>query len=138
MNCKGLALSLLTVFGTVALQAEDLTPEVTAKFLRILVTSSGQNKIACGDAALKAALEAQGVTVDATSAIVWCTRPVDAKNYKAQGKLVVAGTRDMAGFAGVLITGENGRPKLTINTANLRSAKVTLGDTVMKMGEKVL
>jgi hypothetical protein len=137
MNMKHLALSLLCVAGGLKLQAGELTPEVTGKFLKVIVSTSGQGKIACADAPVKAALENLGVTVDSTASIIWCTSPVDAKMQKNNGKMVVVGRRDLGPFACIIIEEEGGRPKLILNTTNIRSSKVTLSDALMKIGEKL-
>ena len=137
MKIKQLTVSLLCAFGAFAVQAGDLSPEVTAKFLKVIVSTSGQGKISCSDAPLKSALEAQGVTVDSGAQIIWCTNPMDAKNQKTMGKLVVVGRRDLGANACIVIEEDGGRPKLIFNTANLQRSRVTLSDAVMKIGEKL-
>ena len=137
MKIKQLALALLCTAGAMTLQAGELSPEVTGKFLKVIVSTSGQGKIACGDSAMKAALENLGVTVDPTASIIWCTSPMDAKMQKSNGKLVVVGRRDLGPFACIIIEEEGGRPKLILNTNNIRSSKVTLSDALMKIGEKL-
>ena len=137
MKLKQLAVSMLCVFGSLAVQAGELSPEVTAKFLKVIVSTSGQGKIACSDSTMKSALEAQGISVDSSSPVVWCTNPTEAKMQRAMGKLVVVGRRDLGAMACIVIAEDSGRPKLVLNTNNLRSSKVTLSDAIMKIGEKL-
>ena len=129
-----LAAAALTTF---AVRAADLTPEVEAKFLKAIISSSGTNKISCSDPALKTALEAQGMVVDSSATIAWTTNPMEAKNFKAFGRLVVTNRRELAANASVLISEEGGRPKILLNTANLHAAKIQLGDAVLKIAEKI-
>ncbi|BDU71252.1 hypothetical protein [Mesoterricola silvestris] len=122
--------------ASLAVRAE-LAPEVEAKFLKAIIASSGTAKIACDDPALKGALEAQGIAVDSSAAICWVTNPNIAKTMKQFGRLVITNRRDLASSASVLILEDNGRPKLILNTANLKSAKVQLSDAVLKIAEKM-
>lgn len=127
----------LAAVATFAVRAGELTPEVEAKFLKVIVTSSGASKISCSDPALKAALEAQGLTVDPSAPIAWATGQGEAKAFKAMGKLVIANRRDLAASASVLIEEDGGRPKIFLNTTNLHASKVQLGDVVLKITEKI-
>lgn len=137
MKLKSLTLSLLVALAAGAAQAGELSPEVQAKFLKVIVSSSSAGKIACTDPALKAALEAQGVTVDGSSMIAWCTNPMEAKMLKGAGRLVIAGNRSFMATACIVMEEDGGRPKLLLNTANLRSARIQLSDTIMKICEKI-
>jgi len=134
MNILKLILPALAAF---TLQAGELGPDVEAKFIKAIIASSGSNKVACTDAALKVALEAQGVVVDASAAIVWSTNALDAKMMKASGRLVVTNKRELAANACVLVQEEGGRPKIFLNTINLKAARVQLGDAVLKIAEKI-
>ncbi|HLO67439.1 MAG TPA: hypothetical protein VK188_10505 [Holophaga sp.] len=127
---------LLVPFAALALRA-DLPPEVQAKIIKVIVSSSGGNKIACGDPALKAALEGAGLVVDSGAPIVWSTSAGEAKNLKAFGRLIITDRRELAGFASIVIQDDGGRPKIMLNPANLKTAKVQLSDAVMKIAEKI-
>lgn len=133
---RPLCLALAAV-ATLAVRAGELSPEVEAKFLKVIVTSTGASKIACADPALKAALEAQGLTVEPGAPIVWATSAAEAKNYKAMGRLVISNSRSLAASASVLIEEDGGRPKIFLNTTNLHASRVQLGDVVLKITEKI-
>jgi hypothetical protein len=68
---------------------------------------------------------------------VWVTAPAEAKAQKAMGKLVIANSRSLAASASVLIEEAGGHPKIFLNTANLHSSRVQLGDAVLKITEKI-
>jgi hypothetical protein len=51
--------------------------------------------------------------------------------------LVVAGRRDLAANSCILIEEDGGRPKLLLNTANLKASRVQLGDALLKLAEKI-
>jgi len=127
----------LAAAASLALRAGELSPELEAKFLKVIISSSGNTKIGCSDSALKTALEAQGITIDSSSSIVWVTNSAEAKAYKAMGRLVIVSKRELAPVASVVLDEEGGRPKLLLNTANLRQSKVQLGDAVLKIAEKI-
>jgi hypothetical protein len=44
------------------LQAEDLSSDTLATYLKVLATSCGTGRICCNDAAKKAAMESKGVS----------------------------------------------------------------------------
>ena len=133
---KALLLSLVTL-ATLTLRAGELSPEVEAKFLKVIMTSSGATKIACSDAALKTALEAVGIVVDPSSSIVWASNMGEAKMGKMVGRLVVTNKRELASQASILLEEDGGRPKILVNTGNLHNCKVQVGDAVLKLGEKI-
>jgi hypothetical protein len=137
MRLIQLAFAALLPFAAATVQAGDLSPEIQAKFIKVIVSSSSIGKIACTEPALKAALEAQGVVVDSSSMIVWVTNPNEAKMLKAAGRLVIGGSRNLLALACVVLEEEGGRPKLLLNTANLKASRVQLSDAVMKIGEKL-
>jgi len=110
---------------------------VQAKIIKVIVSSSGGNKIACGDPALKAALEGAGLVVDSGAPIVWSTSPGEAKNLKTFGRLIITDRRELAAYASIVIQDDGGRPKIMLNPANLKTAKVQLSDAVMKIAEKI-
>jgi len=118
------------------LQAGDLSPEQTAKVLKGIANGCGEFQITCKEPALKAALSALGISVEDGSAMVWCTTAAEAKAQLHLGRLVVVGHRDLSSSACVVVEEEGGRPKILLNTANLRNCKVKLGDALMKIGEK--
>lgn len=131
--------SILAVlaFAPLALTAGELSPEVTAKFVKAIMSSSGGNKVSCSDPALKPALEAQGIVVDSAAPITWVTNASEARASKAFGRLVIAGKRELAAQACIIIEEDGGRPKILLNPANLRSAKVQVGDAVLKIADKI-
>lgn len=137
MNYPKTLLLAAAALATFAVRAGELTPEVEAKFLKAIIASSGTNKISCSDGALKAALEAQGITVDSSSPIAWVTNPNEARAMKQFGRLVITNKRELAASAAVILLEDGGRPKIMLNTANLKSAKVQLSDAVLKIAEKI-
>ena len=131
-------LVMLLVVGTaLAVRADDLSPETIAKFLKVIVTSTGGNKIACSDPALKAAIEAAGLVVDSGAPIGWATNAMEAKNFKTFGRLVITGRRELGGAAAILIQEEGGRPKILLNPNNLKGSKVQISDAILKMGQTI-
>jgi hypothetical protein len=129
------ALSLLLLSGA-TLSAEDLAPEIQARFVKAMAQGSGQSHIRCSDPAMKSALEAQGMTVDSASPMIWTNSPAEARMAKATGILVVSGRRDMIVNAAVVIQGDGGRPKFIVNAGNLRGCRIQLGDSIMRVSEK--
>lgn len=126
----------LISLASLALRAE-LAPEVQAKIIKAIVASSGSNKIACSDGSLKGPLEAVGLVVDSSAPIVYTNSPAEARNFKTFGRLIITEKRELANFAAVIISDDGGRPKIMLNTTNLKTAKVQLSDAVLKIAEKL-
>lgn len=122
--------------GALGLSAGELSAEVQAKFIKVIVASTG-GRIACGDPALRSALTAAGVTVDSGAQVQWTTSPAEAKMLKGTGKLLIAGRRDLMASVAIVLEEEGGRPKIRLNTTNLRASSVQVGDAVLKLGEKI-
>jgi hypothetical protein len=137
MKIQRIALTLLCSFGVLALQAGELSPEQTAKILKVIASGCGEFQVNCKDAPLKAALSSLGISVEEGSPIVWCSTLPDAKANLAKGRLVVVGHQDLLSAACIVVEEEGGRPKILINTANLRTCKLKLGDAIMKIGTKL-
>jgi len=137
MKLKRIAIAFLCALGVQALQAGDLSPEQTAKILKVIVTASGQTKVNCADGAVKAALAALGVPVESGASIVWCTGMGEARMQKQMGKLVVVGHKELLSMACIVLEAEDGHPKILLNTGNIRNTHITLGDALMKIGEKL-
>ena len=136
-HLQRIALALLCMGGAQQLSAGDLTPETKAKILKVICTTSGQTKIACSDPAVKTALEAVGLIVESGSSIVWCSSPQEAKVQKQMGRLVVVGTRSLTAMACIVLEEDGGRPKIILNTNNIRGSRIQLSDALMKIGEKL-
>lgn len=137
MRLRNLVLATLLPLAATVAQAGDLSPEIQAKFIKVIVSSSSTGKISCSDGPLKAALEAQGVSVDSSAMIAWVTSAGEAKMLKTSGRLIIAGRRELLGNACVVLEEDGGRPKLLLNTANLKGSRIQLSDAVMKIGEKL-
>ncbi|MBK8792823.1 MAG: DUF4154 domain-containing protein [Holophaga sp.] len=135
MRLKAVLLSLALGSCSLALQAGDLSPEITAKLIKIIAGASG-GKVACRDATMKAALEGAGVTVDGDSKIVWATNPVEVKSLR--GRLVIVGKKEfLSSGAAVAIAEDGGKPKIFLNQAAITASGLTLSDAILKIAEKL-
>jgi len=119
------------------LQAEDLSSDTLATYLKVLATSCGTGRICCNDAAMKAALESKGVSVDANAPIVFSNTPGQAKALGSMGRLIVSSRREMLGSASIVILEGGGKPKFFIHSANLRKSHTQVSDAIMKISEKI-
>ena len=72
-----------------ALCAQEPTLNFEVKFLRILMSSTGQYGLACPDAATKARLEGVGLNVAPTFKLGLATTEDEVRSLKKAGKLVV-------------------------------------------------
>jgi hypothetical protein len=129
-----LILASLMVLG---LQAQELAPETAAKFLKVLLSSSGQFGFACNDAALKAKLEADGLSVAPGFKMAWAASEAEVKSLKAAGKVVVVPKLAWLKLGGsIALVEEDGKPQLYIHPGNLKASGMTLSDAVVKMAKK--
>jgi len=116
--------------------AGDLPADVAAKLVKIIATATG-GKVSCRDSAMKAALEAAGVTVDGDSKIVWATNPVEIKMLRTQNRLVVTGNKNfLSSGASIAIVEDGGKPKIFLHQGNISASGVALSDAIYKVGEK--
>lgn len=125
------------VLALVPAQAKEMNAETQARLLKVLVASAGGGKVSCSDTALKAALEAQGVDVDPAGMILWASNAGEARMGKLAGRLVVAGRRDLAPSAAIVLEEDGGRPRIILNVANLKASRAQVGDAIYKLGEKI-
>jgi hypothetical protein len=116
-------------------QAGDLTPEVATKFIKLISSTSG-GKVFARDPAMKSALEAAGVSVDASAKVYWCTSPSEVKMAAQQRRLCVVGQSGLLGAgAGIALTEDGGKPKIMINKSALTASGVSLPDMIFKVSQ---
>lgn len=120
-----------------SLTAGELPIETAAKLVKVVVNGTG-GKITCRDAAMKAALESNGVTVDSSASIIWSSSPAEIKMLKSRGRLIITSRPEQLGMgACIAIAEDGGRPKIYLHPANLAASGVSLPDAVLKLGEKI-
>jgi hypothetical protein len=129
-----IVLAGLLTFG---LQGQELSADTEAKFLKILLSSTGQFGFACSDAAFKAKLEAAGIAVSPGFKMAWAASEGEVKTLKAAGKLVIVPVLGWLKAGGSLaIVSEGGKPQVYLNSANIKSSGMTLSDTIVKLAKK--
>lgn len=132
MNSRFLVPALLFILG-IPSPAGDLAPEVAAKFIKILASTSG-GKAFARDPAMKAALEGAGVVVDANAKVYWCTSPQEVKMAVMQRRLCVVGQSGLLGAgAAIALLEDGGRPKIAINKHAVDASGVSLPDMIFKV-----
>lgn len=117
--------------------AGELPAETAAKLVKVVVNGAG-GKISCRDAAMKAALESNGVQTDGVSKVVWTSSVAEIKMLKSQGKLIITNRPEQLGMgAAIAIAEDGGKPKIYLHTGNLAASGVAISDAVLKIGEKL-
>lgn len=130
------ALAILGVLFTFSLGAQELNPETQAKFLKILLSSSGQFGFHCDDPGLRKQLEANGIAVSDGFKMAWAASEAEVKTLKAQGKLVIVPKTAWLKTGGALaLVAEDGKPVIYINPAHVKASGMTLPDTIVKMAK---
>jgi hypothetical protein len=134
-----IAHSAIAILLALGLNAQDLSPDIQAKFVKTLVASTGQFGFACSnDPALKKSLEAIGVSVAPGFKLAWASSEEEVKKYKADGRLVVVPKLAWLKLgAGVAIVEVEGKPQLYIHMANVKASGMTLPDAVLKTAKKM-
>ncbi len=126
-----IVLALAAAFG---LQAQTAPLEVEAKFLKVLLTSTGQFGFACNDETLKAKLEEMGVSVGPGFKIAWATSEAEVKALKAQNRFILCANASWLRLGACLaVVDEGGRPKLYMHPENVKASGVTLPDNIVKI-----
>ena len=135
-------MKMLISFGSCLLLAatlhgQDLPPATQAKFLKILITSTGQFGFACSDPALKPQLEANGVSVSPGFLMAWASTEAETRALKAAGKMVIVPRRAWLKTGGsIALVAEEGKPTIYINMANVKASGMHLSDTIIQMARK--
>ena len=80
--------------STLGMHAQTAPLEIQAKFVKILLSSSGQFGFACNDAALKAKLEELGVSVGPGFKYAWGSSEPEVRALKAQGRFIIVPNLD--------------------------------------------
>ena len=129
--------ALAAITFVVGLNAQELPAETQAKFLKILLSSTGQFGFACSDAAFKGKLEAAGIAVSGGFKMAWAATEAEVKPLKAAGKLVIVPNLEWLKAGGsIAIVAEDGKPQIHLNLANVKASGMTLSDTIVKMAKK--
>ena len=122
---------------TLGLQAQELPAETQAKFLKILLSATGQFGFACSDPGFKTKLEASGLSVAPGFKMAWAESEAEVKSLKAAGKLVIVSRLAWLKLgASIAIIEEDGKPQIYIHPGNLKASGMTLSDTIVKMAKK--
>jgi hypothetical protein len=131
--------SAVAILLTLGLNAEDLAPDVQAKFVKTLVSSTGQFGFACNnDPALKKSLEAAGVSVSPGFKLAWAATEAEVKTLKADGRLVVVPKLAWLKLgAGIAIVEDEGKPTFYIHIANVKASGMALPDAIVKIAKKM-
>jgi hypothetical protein len=128
-------LALVFTFG---LNAQTGPVEIQAKFLKILLSSSGQFGFACNDPALKAKLETMGVSVGPGFKYAWGSSEAEVRALKAQNRFIICPNLDWLRSGGCMaIVEEAGKPQLFLHVANTKASGVTISDAIMKIAKKL-
>ncbi len=123
------------ILATAGLNAGELPVDLAAKLVKVVVNGAG-GKIACRDAAMSGALQAQGIPLEADAKVAWASSPAEAKMLKSMGKLVISGRSELlSAGAAVAVVEEGGKPKILLHYANLSASGVTLSDAILKVGQ---
>ncbi|HNX32846.1 MAG TPA: hypothetical protein PKM35_14625 [Holophaga sp.] len=122
---------------TLGLGAEDL--EMQAKFVKVLVSSTGQFGICCNnDPALKKTLEQVGISVSPGFKLAWAASEAEVKTLKADGRLVVVPKLEWLKLgAGIAVVNVEGLPQLYVNMVNVKASGLTLPDAIIKIAKKI-
>lgn len=128
----------LALVCTVGMNAQTAPVETQAKFIKVLLSSSGQFGFACNDETLKKKLEEMGVSVGPGFKYAWGSSEPEVRALKAQGRFIICPSVDWLKSGGcIAIVEEAGKPQLYLHTANTKASGVTLTDAIMKIAKKI-
>jgi hypothetical protein len=129
-----IALPVLWAFVPAA--AGDLAAPTLAKFIRVLVQSTGNKSIACTNKELATELESLGVGIDPLAKLVWVDSDKELARHAKGGRIVLCDSRALlAGGACLAVIAEGGRPAIYVSPRSLAAAGATLPDNIMKIAK---
>ena len=115
------------------LRGGELAAPTVARFIRVIVFSTGGGEVACSDKEVAGELSALFVPIAKASKVVWVGSDQEVAKLGKLGKLVICGRVDLLAAGGaVAIVAEGGRPTIYVNTKNLAGSGLTLSDSVLK------
>ena len=129
----------LVLLAAVSAFAGELSPDMQAKFVKILASSAGSaGKVGCSNAALQTELGKVGIANDPSAKVAWASSEAEVKALKAAGKLVLCGKLDWLSAGGsIAIVEEGGKPQIYLHMGNIAASKVPLSDAVLKIGKRL-
>ena len=129
------AIALLCALG---LDAQGVPLDTQAKFLKVLLTTTGQFGFACNDPALTRKLEELGVSVGPGFKFAWGSSEPEVRALKAQNRFVICPSLDwLKSGACMALVEEEGRPQLYLQSANAKASGMTLPDAISKIARKL-
>jgi len=119
----------------IALLAQEPALAFQVKFLRILMSSTGQYGVCCPDPTVKARLESVGLNVGPQWKLALANSEEEVRTLKKAGKLVIVTNVAWIGAgAGIAVADVDGKPQIRLNANNIKASGVALSDTIVKMG----
>ena len=129
--------SAIALVSCLGLNAQASLVETQAKFVKVLLTSSGQFGFACNEPILKAKLEEMGVSVGPGFKFAWGSSESEVRALKAQGRFIVCANAGwLKDGAALAIVDEGGKPQLYMDSANVKASGVTLADSIARIAKK--
>jgi hypothetical protein len=111
--------------------------DLQAKFVKVLLASTGQFGFACNEPALKAKLESMGVSVGPGFKLAWGSSEPEVRALKAQGRFIVCPNVDwLKDGASLAIVDAGGKPELYLDPANVKASGMALPDAIAHIAKK--
>jgi predicted nucleic acid-binding protein len=128
---------LIPLLGAVLpLSAGELGAPTVAKFIRVILLSSGGRAVTCADKEIAGELGALGVALEADAKLVWADSEKDVARQAKAGKLVVCGTKGLlASGAALALVAEGGHPVIYLHAKHLAATGMTLPDNILKLAK---
>jgi hypothetical protein len=128
---------VIVCLSSPGLNAQEVPPEAQVKFIRLLLSSTGQSGFSCGsNMALKFKLQSLGVSTAANAKIAWASSEAEVKALKASKHMVVVPKLEWLKLGGsVAIVPEDGKPVMYLHMVNVKASGLTLPDSVIKMAK---
>jgi hypothetical protein len=111
--------------------------DLQAKFVKVMLTSTGQFGFACNEPALKAKLESMGVSVGPGFKLAWGASEPEVRALKAQGRFILCPNVDwLKDGASLAIVDAGGKPELYMDPANIKASGLPLPDAIAHIAKK--
>lgn len=121
---------------TLGLNAQSAPLEVEAKFVKVLLTATGQFGFACNDPALKAKLESMGIAVGPGFKLAWGSSEPEVRALKAQDRCIICPRQEwLKSGASLAVVVEDGQPVLYADPNNIKASGLALPDAILKVAK---
>lgn len=118
--------------------SQAVTPELMAKFIKVIATNSGSaGKVDVKEADLIKALDSLDVAADKNAKVAFATTEAEVKALRTAGKLVICNRLDLLPVGGsIAIVDEDGKAAIYLHTGHINESGAKVSPAILRIGKQ--